>query len=115
MSKEELPTKFAQLIPEIYYDLIARIPAGIFFALAIMGCGGLFSSGEIFDFQNIKSLAFPPTVILIILLFGVGYLVGIITTFLGEFLLPFRFLNWKKICPDYNKEVGYFFAHIKES
>lgn len=115
MSKEDLPTKFAQLIPEIYYDLIARIPAGIFFVLAIIGCGGLFLPGEIFDFRNLSGLDLAPTIILIILLFGAGYLVGIVTTFLGEFLLPFRSHNWKKICPDHNKEVGYFFGHIKES
>jgi hypothetical protein len=73
---EDNPTKsFSGAIPEFFYDLIARIPAGILFIVLVLGNLGLL---KFCDLGKLSSASAGYVTALLMLLIGAGYWVGII-------------------------------------
>jgi hypothetical protein len=109
MSDEDKLTKWASLVPEIYYDLIARVPPGTFLVVALMWVLGIFSNNGAFELKDIKDMSWAPTTASLFLLLGTGYVVGIILTPLGGIIGRTYWLHlWQKIGPHYNKWIVEF-------
>jgi hypothetical protein len=99
---EEQVTKWANLVPEVYYDLIARVPPGTFVILAL---AKLYHT----SFQDV--FAQPNTgaaVLFTILLLGSGYSVGVLLGPLGEFIVHRLgwLALWKSVSNNYAKITG---------
>ncbi len=90
-------SKLTQIVPEVYFDLISRVPAGALLIIIFMWFWGYFLPKEAFDLRTIQGLTAAPITLLIVLLIGLGYVVGIMITPLGyEIYRLFVREIWKK-------------------
>lgn len=80
MAKEQLTSKLSALVPEIYYDLIARVPVGIVLAAVLT----FFLATPLSVLSPIERLSWPTGTILLALLLIVSNSVGLIITPFGE-------------------------------
>jgi hypothetical protein len=78
MADEPEIGKWPSLIPEIYYDLISRVPPGVLLFLALLVAGSRLSLGQI------QSVSFGAATILLLLLVLAGYTLGILMTPLAD-------------------------------
>ncbi len=80
---EEKVSRLAALVPEVYYDLIARIPAGTFLVAALLV---LYrpSLRTIFISGNVRT---GPALILLLFLVVAGYSVGLLLSCIGELVI----------------------------
>ncbi len=105
MSNEDKIAKWASLVPELYYDLIGRVPPGALLVVAVMWTLGLFSTGSAFDLLKAQNWALP--VVYLILLFAAGYATGILLTPLGYlFRLSYMWWAYRVIMDEYHDVVG---------
>jgi hypothetical protein len=78
-------SKSASLVPEIFYDVIARIPPGTLLALAVISLlkVDLFSSNGGYPLSGPNSINVATATILGILLLMAGYVIGLLLTQIG--------------------------------
>ncbi|MBI3089294.1 MAG: hypothetical protein HYY96_01390 [Candidatus Tectomicrobia bacterium] len=81
-----IASPIANLVPEIFYDLICRVPPGTALALFVMWMLDMFKMGGVFSVDKFIAIKFAPLVILFSLLIGLGYVIGIILTPIGDLL-----------------------------
>ncbi len=92
--KQHLPN-----IPEFYYDVIGRIPAGTLLVLFFLWASGAFGTGGVFESATVlKELAWAAAVFLLILLFVTAYALSLLLTPTGSLLtFLFRPFLWKRM------------------
>lgn len=90
---------FVRLFPDLSYDLIARLPAGII-AVAL-ACWVTGSTREVMD--ELSTLTWPPAVVFLLLLFPFLHVVGVVVsavswTLVAWWLRPlvYLYLHWIK-------------------
>lgn len=106
MPDEDRIAKWASLVPEIYYDLIARVPPGAFLVIAAMRIQGAFSAGKAFDLGNIK---WETAAILLIFLLITGYVAGVVITAVAHSLsLLYKGWVWKRSAVPYKEVIENF-------
>lgn len=114
MSDAEEVREWASLIPEIYYDLIARIPAGTLLVLGILSYQRLLTSGAPFDLQKLRYSSGAFILVLLVLLLGTGYVASMLLTPLCSFLYGrYRPLLWKRYREEYEKEIVEFMQVVQ--
>jgi len=85
-------SQWPSVIPEIYYDLIARVPAGTLLFLVIAS-GGQPSLGKLISATSVGSAAVFLTLVLL-----AGYSSGILITRLGSlFHRTYRYRIWRRV------------------
>lgn len=80
MPEENNAAKWPSIIPEIYYDVISRVPAGTILVLAILWTGGCFLPGGFLEPQRAQNIQW----VLLIILLTAGYPVGMLLTPVGH-------------------------------
>jgi len=97
MGEEPDLGKLPSLIPEIYYDLIARVPAGAVLFLAIVLIGGQYSPDQL------KSENFGSATVILVLLLLFSYALGILITPLASaFHRRYREAVWRQALCEHN-------------
>jgi hypothetical protein len=103
-------SRWASVVPETFYDLIARVPAGAFLILGGLWSFQLFSSTGAMN--RIEKMNWAPATILLLLMLGASYSLAILLTNVGA--LVHRLLNrnlWINIVlskEQYKSLIDYF-------
>jgi len=98
---EDKLTQAASLVPEVYYDLIARIPAGLTLFLGGLLVTGVLES-QAWSLETFRTFNWAPSAGLLALVLAASYVLGILVTPWGY---PVReryyHATWVRLLPDY--------------
>jgi hypothetical protein len=96
-----------QLVPELYYDLIARIPAGMVFWLLV----GLWTAPTWRDHLADVSMEHFPFGLAFIALLILAYVIGIVIVPVSNAIQScYKSWAWKRLCTGY----GMYITHLAE-
>ena len=102
---------FAQLVPELYYDLIARLPAGLLFWMLI-GCWWLHRSGTaLITPTNLNAI---PAGSMLLVALALGYVIIIVTGPVSNLVrrLYLR-IAWWRVYSRFHYELHLLFAQLR--
>lgn len=107
MTEDKRTAGLAALIPELFHDFIARIPPGVLlFAVALSAHGWLAFDGPL-DPRELLEAGAGASVLLFILLLGIGYSLGVPLNYLGRKCEAFyRSQAWKAVAAEYADELS---------
>ena len=110
MSDLESATKGANIIPFLYYDLIARILPGTFLVLALLVAYGAFSADGFLTFNKLLTANATSIVIVSLVVLCSGYCTGmLIASTFGQLVkTPITRRVWKRVSPDYANVIKSF-------
>lgn len=92
MPDQQQSSNWTSMVPEVYYDLISRVPGGTLLLLWLLQRAGIS-----IDVTQMKDMDWGPSVISLVLLLGGGYVVGMLLTPLGECAFEsYRKALWKR-------------------
>ena len=74
---------FISTIPEVYFDLIARVPPGTFLAVVLFGSLSRDASWYV---SQVRGMQWGASLAALVLLLGAGFALGVLITPLGEVL-----------------------------
>jgi hypothetical protein len=93
MADLDAASNWAAMIPEVYYDLIARLPAGSFLAV----CLYLVLTGKNLGSIHVADLQWADSILLVLLLLFAGYSLGLLIGPLGNCVYEWWFPGfWRR-------------------
>jgi hypothetical protein len=96
----------SSMIPEVYFDLISRVPPGVLLVLGIAYSIRPTLLQDIAPQQTTSGIHEPPYIVLLLLLLGAGYAVGIMLTAFGSiFLKMYGSMQFIKIANSFSTEL----------
>lgn len=105
-------SKWNSIVPELYFDLISRIPPGTVLILGLVWAFRYSPNEAAFSIDKIKELGWAPVITLFFLLLGAGHSVGILLTPIGALIRSPFVYTWQHRIYNWNSDL-IFYIHCR--